>query len=296
MINIEINSVVIDECKVKLGIFHPKFGELYIMDSYIKEHPEMFKETTYFKIVCAVCSSESRDDHFKYTKYEVVTFTENFKLYKYLKSTKRQINNHKFKFINFDFIKFGLDFPKVREIIYFHSKRITRSEKVSNIIPIKDSYILVDDDSSFYGNYTIDEKECALLSYGELNHEKYERYEPMSMKINLLKNLNRYDFPYASQPGDLYHVEDEEKLKLLNSLSYEERFNILQGKLESEIRRNEGGNHHKYYVRLAGNDDDSWTKYFFTKEQMIEELKYLHKMQPINKDEDIHKRDYVFTN
>lgn len=49
-------------------------------------------------------------------------------------------------------------------------------------------------------------------------------------------------------------------------------------------------------VRLSGNDDASWSKYFDTHQECLDELTYLRKMQPINKEMDVVNRGYIFTN
>jgi hypothetical protein len=55
-------------------------------------------------------------------------------------------------------------------------------------------------------------------------------------------------------------------------------------------------NHYPFRLRLGGNDDDSWTKYFATEEEMIEEVELLRSKQPINKANDVEWNGYFFTN
>lgn len=49
-------------------------------------------------------------------------------------------------------------------------------------------------------------------------------------------------------------------------------------------------------VFVAGNDDASWSKFFATEEEGLEELTYLLGQQPIDITRDIYNRGYVFTN
>jgi len=51
-----------------------------------------------------------------------------------------------------------------------------------------------------------------------------------------------------------------------------------------------------FFIRLSGNDDDSWTKFFNTKTELLEEIYRLRRCQPINKDIDVINNGYVFTN
>lgn len=51
-----------------------------------------------------------------------------------------------------------------------------------------------------------------------------------------------------------------------------------------------------YRIWLYGTDDDSWSKWFLTEEEIMKEVYWLRKMQPLNKIRDIIDREYIFTN
>lgn len=50
----------------------------------------------------------------------------------------------------------------------------------------------------------------------------------------------------------------------------------------------------KYMVYLTGNDNDSWTKYFDTEKEMLQEVERLRRIAPISKNGDM--QGYEFTN
>lgn len=54
--------------------------------------------------------------------------------------------------------------------------------------------------------------------------------------------------------------------------------------------------HYPFRLRLGGNDNDSWTKYFPTEEEILKEVERLRNKQPINKTDDVEENGYFFTN
>lgn len=97
------------------------------------------------------------------------------------------------------------------------------------------------------------------------------------------------------QPEDLYEKSNEEKVSLFNSLELKQKLEIYKTLLKRELSyANES--FLPFFIRLSGNDDDSWTKYFSTEEEMLQEVYLLRRVQPINKWEDVKLRGYEFTN
>lgn len=157
-------------------------------------------------------------------------------------------------------------------------------------------FIEVDENSSFCGNFTQNNKEGCHLQYGDFpSIYDWEEKKLDNLDVNLASLLSRYDFPYNHRPEDLYEKSNEERAFLFNSLELKEKLEIYKTLLKRELSyANE--EFLPFFIRLSGNDDDSWTKYFSTEEEMLQEVYLLRRVQPINKWEDVKLRGYEFTN
>ena len=83
--------------------------------------------------------------------------------------------------------------------------------------------------------------------------------------------------------------------RIKDNLTIEEIVKLFKETLESDVQYLQE-TYYPYQVRLSGNDDDSWTKYFYTEEDMMNEVYRLRRCQPINKGIDVIGNGYVFTN
>lgn len=93
----------------------------------------------------------------------------------------------------------------------------------------------------------------------------------------------------------LYGKSKQEVDDFWISLPVDEQVAILKKKHEQAADLCEG-RYLPYYVGIFGNGNESWHKYFATEKEMLNEIKYLRLVMPINKKMDIIDRGYVFTN
>ena len=125
-------------------------------------------------------------------------------------------------------------------------------------------YLPVDKETSFYGNYEVDSEQCCRVSISYT--KKYDKSPLEQVKGVLATRQSSGDFAQ----------EEKDLIKLLRSV------------LDEETR--------PYCIHLSGNDDDSWSKTFWTLEEVWKEYMYLLQLEPINKQRDIHSRGYYFSN
>jgi hypothetical protein len=93
--------------------------------------------------------------------------------------------------------------------------------------------------------------------------------------------------------GDEFIQVDEHSSFYGNFYEEDENGNEIQG---CHLKKGFNTYNNKFYVKLSGNDDDSWTKYFDTEEDAQEEVYRLRRSQPINKEFDVKQNGYEFTN
>lgn len=149
-------------------------------------------------------------------------------------------------------------------------------------------FIEVNDATSFYGNFIQNNKEGCQLYYGENLHCKELDtfvYQPRLSSYGLNCDASNFDI-----------------------LSYKDKFNFIKNLgldaclkyYKSLFEYNKNHEIDEYYcpykVVLSGNDDDSWTRYFTTKELMMKEVYRLRRCQPIDKKIDVINNGYYFTN
>lgn len=98
----------------------------------------------------------------------------------------------------------------------------------------------------------------------------------------------------------LYHMSPAEKKSLFYKLDPQIQNHVLKQRINS---LHDHGNYENieqltkpYKLYLYGNDDTSYSKYFFSQEEVETELQYLRKMQPLDFTLDIADRKYIFTN
>ena len=114
--------------------------------------------------------------------------------------------------------------------------------------------------------------------------------------------MHSYNFPYSATKdidnfaNIYYRMGREEKEEFIKSLKDEEFHKLYKNSLNSQLEKESIERFKPYHIHLGGNDDCSYSKWFFTEHEMNKELDYLRKMQPLNFWSDILDRGYIFTN
>jgi hypothetical protein len=151
-------------------------------------------------------------------------------------------------------------------------------------------FIEVDEDSSFCGNYTQDGKEGCHMIFGNNPH-----CIPLTNLV-VSAYVNKYTFKELENV-ELYGKSSEETCKiLLEKIGLKRTVEAFKEGISRDLNHSIDEYHGIYRIFLSGNDDDSWTKYFYTEEDMMEEVYRLRRRQPINKRIDVEKNGYYFTN
>lgn len=153
-------------------------------------------------------------------------------------------------------------------------------------------FLEVDENTSFCGNFTQEGKEGCHMKFGENIH-----VQPLT-SFEYFPYVSEYDIPYALQKEGLtlHKMTKEEKFQVFKNFGLKLALNVLEEKLNQNHTHEIEEKYCPFFLRLQGNDDDSWTKYFCTEEEMMEEVYRLRRCQPINKQIDVISNGYHFTN
>ena len=194
-------------------------------------------------------------------------------------------------------------FPEASEFFNEMDDRLNRYNSTSIVEPSMFSegeFIEVDRHSSFHGNYELNGKEgCyATIFTDEFVDLTMEVFDPRhtwsvyDLPLFIRSNIEGTTGGFA--PNIVYNWTRQEKIDFFGKLPVQVRRDLVSSQLANltvDIQYNK-----PFGVYLSGNDDDSWTKYFDTHQECLDELTYLRKMQPINKEMDVVNRGYIFTN
>lgn len=175
-----------------------------------------------------------------------------------------------------------------------------------------DEFLVFTNDSAccWAGPFTQDSKKGACMSI-----KKQYDVIPFPV-IDVKKQWSYYNAPYATQKrlnehpdvdgkedgilnGDwlTHRMSPEEREVLFDTfLTLEEQHHVYRSYIRWMTDKEAIQHLLPYRIYLCGNDDCSYSKWLATQEQVDEEVKYLRKMQPLDMDRDIYKRDYIFTN
>lgn len=153
-----------------------------------------------------------------------------------------------------------------------------------------------DSASSWGGPFEQDGKKGACVSI--------VKKEPKSLSTHKVEeSWNYFNLPpvYRSlnpQLEDIYLYEcsTEEKVRLFNELPLDVQVEVIIDFYRIYASRHCIEENLPFKLRLCGNDDTSYTKYFISEEDLQKELEYLRRMQPLDMRRDIYKRGYHFTN
>ena len=240
-----------------------------------------------------------------HTVFEVI---ETFNLKDYLIEVEKNHFKDNSKYIEFDFDSFIKDKieSNSNNLTFFDIHKTRLVKLFSNIIP-KPNYIDNDKTTEFLefdyssecwsGPYEVNGKlGCHLIIFND--KKTFRENRTKLMELNFLKNCHSFCFPNRLNLGgnDYFRMNELEKLDYINSISDKDFFELYKNVIkwlgdEESLERNK-----QYQIYLSGNDDTTYSKWFFTEEDCNKEIDYLRKMQPLNYWDDIKDRGYIFTN
>lgn len=98
--------------------------------------------------------------------------------------------------------------------------------------------------------------------------------------------------------GDYYLpvLTPEEKKELFHSFSVKDRHDIYRIYISNYSGEEWIESLLPYKIYICGNDDCSYSRYFSTEQEAIDEMNYFRIMQPLDMTRDIYDRNYIFTN
>ena len=151
-------------------------------------------------------------------------------------------------------------------------------------------FLEVDEFTSFAGNFKQDDKEGCCMDFGPTEKIK----DPFDWTIKT--GWTKYDLPREIQLEN-YKWSDQQKIDFFNKLSLKDKhttaFSAVKRFLDLD---REWRGYFPYRIYLYGTDDTSYSKWFFTEEEMMKEVNWLRKMQPLNLIRDLLDREFMFTN
>lgn len=159
-----------------------------------------------------------------------------------------------------------------------------------NILGLENEFIEIDNETSFHGDYSLNCKKGCILKYGA--NCKVEQISSFAVE----PYISIYDLPYDMQNYLHQNMSNEERFNVLLSLGLEKTIELLKTKLNENYTLTIEELYCPYKIFLKGTDDDSWTRYFYTKEEMMKEVYRLRRCQPINLYIDIENNFYHYTN
>jgi len=124
-----------------------------------------------------------------------------------------------------------------------------------------------------------------------------EYKKPNIKDFSITSNLHNYTLPRKLYNKiELYGKSEEEKKDILSNLSTEDFISTIKKVSTSMIDDESILYKLPYRIHLSGNDDCSYSKGFYTVEEMNKEVQRLRNNQPLNFDLDIDDFNYIFTN
>lgn len=152
-------------------------------------------------------------------------------------------------------------------------------------------FLQVDKFTSFAGNFEQDGKEGCCMDFG-LN--PYLSNPNFGWTID--SDWQYYDLPTKFEKREACSWSKEKKKEYFYSLPLEVQHKLGIKTAKRYIQFEEEPRYFPYRIYLYGTDDSSYSKWFLKAEDMLEEVKYLRKMQPLNLQRDLLDRGFVFTN
>lgn len=152
-------------------------------------------------------------------------------------------------------------------------------------------FLQVDKFTSFAGNFEQNGKEGCCMDFGPTwNTDEF-------YTLNVKSDWSSYDLPEGFQKQiESCHWTKEQKSDFFNKLSLDLQRHLAIRAAQRYIGYQREPSYFPYRIYLYGTDDSSYSKWFIKEEDMLEEVKYLRKMQPLNLQRDLLDRGFVFTN
>jgi len=197
----------------------------------------------------------------------ILCFTETFNLQDYIINNNVEIQGRTYPVNKFNLAKFRIQYGYIDKQLSLYELRINKLDNISmgfdsiGVINFNNGYIGVDAKSSFHGNFEIDGNQYTQIEYGKDEGDD-----------------GIMDFSEFIKQTDLSDKDKYFKLKQYQT--------YISNSLYDGIYR-------PYYVTISGTNDDMYQKFFSTKEQLENELEYLKIVEPINREIDVIKRDYI---
>lgn len=162
---------------------------------------------------------------------------------------------------------------------------------------VGDEFLWFSDETaySWAGPFRMGKKQGAAVQAKENIHKdlKYPVFD-------VAKYHTRYNLPHAIyekvDDATHYHMTPDEKEAFFNTLSVTDKHHTAKNYYSMGYLKESLAQCLPYRIYMCGNDDCSYSKWFATKKEMDDEMKYLRKMQPLDFYIDIRDRGYIFTN
>lgn len=153
-------------------------------------------------------------------------------------------------------------------------------------------FLQVDEFTSFAGNFEQNDKEGCCMDFGP---NPYLSNPNFNWTID--SDWQYHDLPTKFEKREVYSWPNKEKKKeYFYSLPLEVQRDLGIKTAKRYIQFEEEPRYFPYRIYLYGTDDSSYSKWFIKEEDMMEEVRYLRKMQPLNLMRDLLDRGFVFTN
>lgn len=159
-------------------------------------------------------------------------------------------------------------------------------------------FIQVDEFTTFAGNFEQNGAEGCCMDFGPVDEQLNPWFD-----WNIRTDWTSYDLPFEIQKqiGEdcsniVYTWTKDQKKDFFNSLPLDVQRNLGILTAKRYIENESEPRYFPYRIYLYGTDDSSYSKWFVKEEDMMEDVKYLRKMQPISLERDVLEKGFVFTN
>lgn len=159
-------------------------------------------------------------------------------------------------------------------------------------------FLRVDEFTTFAGNFKQDDTEGCCMDFGPVKNQLKSNFN-----WNIRTDWCSYDLPseIQKQIGEdhsniVWSWTKEQKKEFFDSLPLDIQHQLGISTAKRYIENELEPRYFPYKIYLYGTDDCSYSKWFVKEEDMLEEVKFLRKMQPISLERDLLNRGFVFTN
>lgn len=159
-------------------------------------------------------------------------------------------------------------------------------------------FLRVDEFTGFAGNFEQDGIEGCCMDFGPVTKQLQPWFD-----WNIRMDWTSYDLPpeIQKQIGEdhsniVYLWTKDQKKDFFNSLPLDIQHQLGISTAKRYIDHELEPRYFPYRIYLYGTDDSSYSKWFVKEEDMMEDVKYLRKMQPLSLERDVIGKGFVFTN